>query len=97
MRFLLTFSLLNIGKETVNKKAVVSNDNRLFYGLDPIPIRDHRHCKKQGVGTVTSTVTIPSTLTVGTYYIGAIGDYTNTVKENNETNNARAGNTLMVQ
>ncbi len=40
---------------------------------------------------------MPSTLTVGTYYIGAVGDYTNTVKESSETNNALAGNTLVVK
>jgi large repetitive protein len=47
--------------------------------------------------SATTSVTIPTTFTVGTYYVGAIADYTNTAKENNETNNARAGNTLVVQ
>ena len=47
--------------------------------------------------STTTTLTIPTTLAAGTYYIGAIADYTNMAKENNETNNARVGNTLMVQ
>ncbi len=47
--------------------------------------------------SATTNVTIPATAPVGTYYIGAIADYTNTAKENNETNNARAGNTISIQ
>ncbi len=47
--------------------------------------------------SATTNVTIPSTAPVGTYYIGAIADYNNTALENNETNNARAGNTIMVK
>ncbi len=47
--------------------------------------------------SATSTVTIPSTIAGGTYYIGAIADYGKTRLESNETNNARAGNTIVVQ
>jgi subtilase family serine protease len=47
--------------------------------------------------TETTTVTIPSTLKRGTYYIGAIVDYLNSVNETDETNNALAGNTIFIK
>jgi subtilase family serine protease len=50
-------------------------------------------------GTWVSTsniVSIPLFLAPGTYYIGAIVDYPNTVKESNETNNTSAGSTIVV-
>jgi subtilase family serine protease len=43
---------------------------------------------------ITSSVKIPSGSAAGTYYIGAIGDYTNAVAESDETNNALAGNQI---
>jgi len=39
--------------------------------------------------TFSTVVTIPTTLAAGTYFIGAIADFTNTQVELNETNNAR--------
>ncbi len=47
--------------------------------------------------SATTNVTIPATAPVGTYYIGAIADYSNTAKENNEINNAIAGNVINIQ
>ena len=47
--------------------------------------------------SATTSVTIPTTFTAGTYYVGAIADYTNTAKESNETNNALAGNVINIQ
>jgi hypothetical protein len=44
-----------------------------------------------------TTVTIPSTLAPGTYFIGAIADYTNVQAESNESNNAHTGSTIVVQ
>ena len=60
-----------------------------------------------GYGSVTSlaagtqqslntAVTIPASLTPGTYYIGAIADYTNSVKETDESNNSLAGNQITI-
>ena len=46
--------------------------------------------------TASSSVTIPSNLKPGTYYYGAIADRYNEVGESSETNNARAGNTVVV-
>jgi subtilase family serine protease len=40
-------------------------------------------------GSANSTVTIPSAVSPGTYYFGAIADNAGTVKETNESNNAK--------
>ena len=42
----------------------------------------------------TTTVTVPTTLGPGTYYIGAIADYDARQAESNEANNVLAGATL---
>ena len=42
------------------------------------------------------SITIPSTLATGTYYIGAIADYNNAVAESNETNNPSSGAAISV-
>ena len=47
--------------------------------------------------SATTSVTIPTTVAAGTYYVGAVADYANTAVESNETNNARAGNVITVQ
>lgn len=44
--------------------------------------------------TADTVVTIPITVQAGTYYIGVIADYNNTVGESNETNNSLAGNQI---
>lgn len=46
--------------------------------------------------TATTSSTIPSTLAPGTYYVGAIADYTNVQSEISETNNTLAGATVGV-
>jgi len=46
--------------------------------------------------TVTVSGAIPASLAAGTYYLGAIADALSMVPESNETNNALAGNTLLV-
>jgi hypothetical protein len=46
--------------------------------------------------TLDTTVLIPNALVPGTYYIGAIADYVNVVVEYDETNNALAGNQIVV-
>lgn len=45
---------------------------------------------------VSTTVTIPATLSPGIYYIGAIADVGNNVTETNEANNSLAGNTITI-
>lgn len=46
--------------------------------------------------TADTTLTIPGNLAPGTYYLGAIADYSNRVQESNETNNGLAGNAITV-
>lgn len=48
------------------------------------------------VKTATLNVTIPASLAEGTYVLGAIADAAGQIAELNETNNAKAGNTLAV-
>jgi large repetitive protein len=48
------------------------------------------------ITTFQNTVTVPSTVLPGTYYIGAIADYANNVAESDETNNALTGNQISV-
>jgi subtilase family serine protease len=43
-----------------------------------------------------TAVTIPATVPTGTYYIGVIADYSNVVKEPDETNNSLAGNQIAI-
>lgn len=44
-----------------------------------------------------TTVTVPTTLAPGTYYLGAIADYTHQAQESDETNNSLAGNSITIQ
>jgi len=51
-----------------------------------------------GAASASNTVvTIPASMAAGRYYIGAIADYSNTVAESNETNNALAGNRITLK
>jgi serralysin len=45
--------------------------------------------------TASVTVTVPSTVAVGTYYLGACADNLGAVTESNETNNCRASTTTI--
>lgn len=45
---------------------------------------------------LSGVVTVPTTLAVGTYFVGAIVDPANTIDEGNEANNALAGNAIAV-
>lgn len=46
--------------------------------------------------SANTSVIVPAAVTLGTYYIGAIADFSNVVMESNENNNALAGNTVVV-
>ncbi|HEB94375.1 MAG TPA: hypothetical protein ENI94_13140, partial [Gammaproteobacteria bacterium] len=48
-----------------------------------------------GSSTQATSVTIPSSLTAGTYYLGAIADYANQQTESNEDNNTRVATTTL--
>ncbi|VAW90400.1 Serine protease, subtilase family [hydrothermal vent metagenome] len=48
-----------------------------------------------GSSTQATSVTIPSSLTAGTYYLGAIADDTNQQTESNEDNNVRVATTTL--
>ena len=46
--------------------------------------------------SAATSVTVPSTLAAGTYYLGAIADYTGKQAEADETNNSFIGITIQV-
>ena len=46
--------------------------------------------------TAATMVTIPLSISPGTYYVGAIADYPNKALENNKNNNSLAGNTITI-
>ena len=50
-----------------------------------------------GSSSANTGFTIPTNLSPGTYYWGAIADYNNTRPEQNETNNAKTGNAVVIQ
>ena len=94
-------SILNQGVGTATNTSYVgfylSKDPVITTGDQRIGRRSISSLAIGAANTATTAVTVPSTFAVGTYYIGVIADYSNTVKESNETNNALAGNTLVVQ
>ncbi len=49
-----------------------------------------------GTSSADTSVTVPAGLSPGMYYVGAIADYQGYVAEASETNNARAGNAVVV-
>jgi subtilase family serine protease len=46
--------------------------------------------------TADTAIVLPGSIAPGTYYIGAIADYRNDVKESDETNNALTGNRITI-
>ncbi len=44
----------------------------------------------------TTTVTIPGSMPASSYYLGGIVDYSNSISESNENNNARTGNLIQI-
>lgn len=47
--------------------------------------------------SLNTTLTIPVGIIPRTYYVGAIADYNNSVKESDETNNSLAGNQIAIK
>jgi subtilase family serine protease len=80
----------SVGIYLSTDNVITTNDiylgSRYVYGLLP-----------GASSTEATSVYLPTSLKRGTYYIGAIADYTNNVKESNETNNALTGNQIFVK
>ena len=47
--------------------------------------------------TVNITGTISTTQAPGSYFLGGIADYVNSIKESNETNNSFAGTQILIK
>jgi CARDB protein/HYDIN/CFA65/VesB family protein len=70
--------------------ANITNADPLLTGTRSVPVLP------AGAGSVaTVTVRIPTSLTSGTYFLGACADNLNAVAESDETNNCRASATTM--
>jgi subtilisin family serine protease/chitodextrinase len=87
------------------------SDFRIYLSTDPIITLSDIEIGRRQVGWLEAdgspypypsqssddtVVTIPSSVASGTYYIGAIVDPYNLLKESNETNNAVAGNQITI-
>lgn len=97
--FQVTTSVSNVGGG-----SSVSTGVSIYLSSDATITQSDTRLAAVGVGplapgassTTTTTVTVPSTLPGGTYYLGAIVDPTYLVREANEANNALAGSTVAV-
>lgn len=77
---------------------------QFFVSRDPVITSADTYLATKAVGsfgaagaqTVTATVTLPTTLTSDTWYLGAIADAYGVITEINETNNASAGRAITV-
>jgi subtilase family serine protease len=80
---------LSVGFYASGDATITTNDTKIASALLP-PIG-----AGQSVAATASVALLPS-LTAGTYYFGAIVDPDRLLPESSETNNARAGNTVLV-
>lgn len=74
----------------------------IYLSTDPVITTADTRLGARSIASLTSgavssgatTVTIPSTLAPGTYYLGAIADYANQARESDELNNALVGSPM---
>jgi Ca2+-binding RTX toxin-like protein len=86
-----SFQVKNVGTDTADASIAgiyLSTDNHLTTADTRIGTVATPSLAVDAADSESVTLTLPSALTAGTYYIGAIADYKNTVSEDNETNNA---------
>jgi YVTN family beta-propeller protein len=90
----ITFTVKNQGQggaTSFNVGLYLSKDNVITTSDKILGSVNYRSGLSSGVSnTQTPTVTIPTTVSPGTYYLGAYADYLNSVPESNETNNSLA-------
>ncbi len=97
-----SFTVRNTVKTTgaVSKSFTVglylSTDNVITTSDTLIASRTVASLKANASSTATTTVTVPTSLAPGTYYVGAIADSTNAIAETNEANNAIVGTQISI-
>lgn len=84
----------NAGAFTVG--LYLSTDSTITSSDTLIGSRSVASLASGATSSAATTVTVPAGLAAGTYYIGAIADSANVVKESNESNNALTGPTMQV-
>ncbi len=96
----VTNTVQNQGSAAITKsfsvRVYLSTDSTITTSDTVLATRTVSSLGAGASNTANTSVTIPTGLTPGTYYIGAIADYTNVIAESNETNNALTGNTIQV-
>lgn len=80
---------VTIGVYLSKDPVITTSDARIYY-------RTSSNLKPGATNTLLSTVTIPSTTAPGTYYLGGIVDFNNTILESDETNNTMLGNQIVI-
>lgn len=83
-----TFSNLGTSRVDFNIGYYLSNDAIITTGDTRLTSNSGAYANAGSTGTYTRTLTIPSSTATGTYYLGVIVDYNNSVSEANESNNA---------
>jgi hypothetical protein len=89
----------NEGDGTVDFFSVVfwlSTDNVITASDTYIGYRNVKSLPSGGTSSANTTVTIPTSLSPGTYYIGATADPEQFVGETDETNNTAVGNQITI-
>jgi subtilase family serine protease len=85
-----TASTVRLGFYLSTNNTITANDTRVgAVDIGPLPAGQSK--------PLSAAITLPSSLKAGTYYLGAIADFSNGIAETNEVNNARAGATIVVK
>ncbi len=90
----LSFDVYNVGNVTAGASTTgiyLSTDSIITTSDTLLSMDSVASIAAKGSTKENVSVTLPTTLAPGTYYIGAIPDYNNAVAEGNETNNPSIG------
>ncbi len=95
----LTYKIDNLGTDTAvpSKSGIYLSTDHIVGTSATLLTTDALAAVAAGTSSSRSvSVTIPSTLAAGTYYVGAVADYNNAIAESNEGNNSYFGAVLTV-
>ena len=98
-QFTLTSTVTNLGVTTAAATTLrfyLSTDNVITTSDSSLGSRTVPALIGGATSTTDTVVTMPTSLSAGTYYLGVIADSTNTINETNENNNIFVGQTIEV-